>query len=222
MLPPACGRSPIASSSGSSEFLTPELARWAAFDPDLREPMAEIRRLVLLGRQAAAAGVLSLGVRRLRRRPRRPDRHRRRRRIRADARLRPVPRRRDGRRRQPARRAHHARRVRRPPRRWRLGRRGAPVRRGDGDPDRRPRVRLLRSADGRRQPDRVADLERAADRAQRRSGARHARIGARASRRRPGRADLPLQVGQVHDRAPAPPRCGAGRARPSSTASARD
>ena len=31
------------------QFLTPELARWAAFDPDLREPMAEIRRLVFSG-----------------------------------------------------------------------------------------------------------------------------------------------------------------------------
>lgn len=31
------------------DFLTPELARWDAFDHDLREPMAEIRRLVLLG-----------------------------------------------------------------------------------------------------------------------------------------------------------------------------
>jgi geranylgeranyl diphosphate synthase type I len=30
-------------------FLTPELARWAAFDPDLTDPMAEIRRLVLSG-----------------------------------------------------------------------------------------------------------------------------------------------------------------------------
>ena len=30
-------------------FLTPELDRWAAFDGDLLEPMAEIRRLVLLG-----------------------------------------------------------------------------------------------------------------------------------------------------------------------------
>ncbi len=29
--------------------LTPELDRWAALDPDLREPMAEIRRLVLSG-----------------------------------------------------------------------------------------------------------------------------------------------------------------------------
>jgi geranylgeranyl diphosphate synthase type I len=32
-----------------SAFLEPELARWAAFDPDLRDPMAEIGRLVLLG-----------------------------------------------------------------------------------------------------------------------------------------------------------------------------
>ena len=31
------------------QFLAPELDRWAAFDPDLREPMTEIRRLVLLG-----------------------------------------------------------------------------------------------------------------------------------------------------------------------------
>jgi len=31
------------------EFLTPELARWAAFDADLGEPMAEIERLVLSG-----------------------------------------------------------------------------------------------------------------------------------------------------------------------------
>ena len=31
------------------QFLTPELARWAAFDPDLGEPMAEIRRLVFSG-----------------------------------------------------------------------------------------------------------------------------------------------------------------------------
>ena len=31
------------------EVLTPELERWAAFDGDLRDPMAEIRRLVLLG-----------------------------------------------------------------------------------------------------------------------------------------------------------------------------
>ncbi len=31
------------------EVLTPELERWAAFDDDLRDPMAEIRRLVLLG-----------------------------------------------------------------------------------------------------------------------------------------------------------------------------
>ena len=30
-------------------FLAPELDRWAAFDGDLREPMAEIRRLVLSG-----------------------------------------------------------------------------------------------------------------------------------------------------------------------------
>lgn len=32
-----------------SAFLEPELARWATFDPDLRDPMAEIGRLVLLG-----------------------------------------------------------------------------------------------------------------------------------------------------------------------------
>ena len=31
------------------EVLTPELERWAALDPDLRDPMAEIRRLVLSG-----------------------------------------------------------------------------------------------------------------------------------------------------------------------------
>lgn len=31
------------------QFLEPELARWAAFDPDLGEPMAEISRLVLSG-----------------------------------------------------------------------------------------------------------------------------------------------------------------------------
>jgi geranylgeranyl diphosphate synthase type I len=31
------------------QFLAPELARWAAFDPDLSEPMAEIRRLVVSG-----------------------------------------------------------------------------------------------------------------------------------------------------------------------------
>ena len=62
--------------------------------------------------------------------------------------------------------------------------------------------------------DRVADLERAADRAQRRSGARHARLGAGRARRRPGRADLSLQVGQVHDRASPPPRRRARRARP--------
>jgi geranylgeranyl diphosphate synthase type I len=31
------------------EFLTPELERWSAFDPDLREPMSEIGRLVLSG-----------------------------------------------------------------------------------------------------------------------------------------------------------------------------
>jgi geranylgeranyl diphosphate synthase type I len=31
------------------EVLTPELDRWSALDPDLREPMAEIRRLVLSG-----------------------------------------------------------------------------------------------------------------------------------------------------------------------------
>ncbi len=30
-------------------FLAPELERWAAFDADLRDPMAEIRRLVLIG-----------------------------------------------------------------------------------------------------------------------------------------------------------------------------
>ncbi|NNE10782.1 MAG: polyprenyl synthetase family protein [Ilumatobacter sp.] len=30
-------------------FLAPELERWAALDPDLRDPMAEIRRLVLSG-----------------------------------------------------------------------------------------------------------------------------------------------------------------------------
>ena len=40
-------------------FLTPELDRWAAFDGDLLEPMAEIRRLVLLGgsaRRSATGG----------------------------------------------------------------------------------------------------------------------------------------------------------------------
>jgi geranylgeranyl diphosphate synthase, type I len=31
------------------QFLAPELERWATFDADLREPMAEIRRLVLSG-----------------------------------------------------------------------------------------------------------------------------------------------------------------------------
>ena len=31
------------------EVLTPEVERWAALDPDLREPMAEISRLVLVG-----------------------------------------------------------------------------------------------------------------------------------------------------------------------------
>jgi geranylgeranyl diphosphate synthase type I len=31
------------------QFLAPELERWATFDVDLREPMAEIRRLVLSG-----------------------------------------------------------------------------------------------------------------------------------------------------------------------------
>ena len=31
------------------EVLTPELERWAALDPDLRQPMAEIQRLVLSG-----------------------------------------------------------------------------------------------------------------------------------------------------------------------------
>ena len=32
-----------------AEVLRPELDRWAALDPDLRDPMAEIQRLVLLG-----------------------------------------------------------------------------------------------------------------------------------------------------------------------------
>jgi len=32
-----------------ADVLTPELERWAALDPDLRDPMAEIRRLVLGG-----------------------------------------------------------------------------------------------------------------------------------------------------------------------------
>ena len=31
------------------QFLAPELERWAAFDPQLVEPMAEIRRLVMSG-----------------------------------------------------------------------------------------------------------------------------------------------------------------------------
>ena len=44
--------------------------------------------------------------------------------------------------------------------------------------DRRSRLRLLRPVAGRRQPGGVAGVERAADRAQRRPGARHARVGA--------------------------------------------
>ena len=44
-------------------------------------------------------------------------------------------------------------------------------------------------------------------------GARHPRLGAWRPRRRPGRAHLPVQVGQVHDRAAAAPRRRAGGAR---------
>ena len=170
---------------GWRAFLAAEHARWSAFDPDLGDPIDEIRRLVLSGRQAAAAGVLPLGLRRRRRRRRRPDRRRRRRRLRADARLRPVPRRRDGRRRQPARRAHHARRVRRAARRRSAG----PARRAGsaramailvGDLAFVYSDQLMVGANGRG----VADLERAARRAQRRAAPRHARFGAGGARSR--------------------------------------
>ena len=80
-------------------------------------------------------------------------RRRRRRGVRADARLRPVPRRRDGRLGQPPRRPDHARRVRRRARPGDVGRRVAAVRRGRGDPGRRPRLRARRPAADRR-PDR--------------------------------------------------------------------
>ena len=65
------------------------------------------------GREAAATGVLLLGVRRRRRRPRRSGGHRRRRGDRVAARVRPRARRRDGRLRAAARRTHGARSVRR-------------------------------------------------------------------------------------------------------------
>ena len=58
-----------------------------------------------------------------------------------------------------------------------LGGRVAPVRRGRRDPGRRPGVRVRRPADARRPARGVGDLERAADRAQRRPAARHPRLG---------------------------------------------
>ena len=196
------------------EFLTPELARWSAFEPSLRDPMAEIRRLVLSGGKRLRPAFCHWAFVGLGGDPDDPvvvdagaafelmhafalfhdD-------VMDDA---------ASRRGEPTTHTVFAERHRG----RRLGGRVPAVRRGHRDPDRRSRVRLLRSAHAARQRHGVAGLERAADRAQHRPGARHARRGAGASRRRPRRAHLSLQVGQVHDRTAAPPRRGAGRARP--------
>ena len=97
------------------------------------------------------------------------------------------------------------------PRRGRLGRRVAALRRGRGDPRRRPRLRARRPAADRRPAGGVAAVERAAHRAQRRPVPRHPRLGAGRAEPREGRADRPLQERQVHGRAAAAPRCGARR-----------
>ena len=99
--------------------------------PALAEPFDALRRARARRRQAAAPGVLPLGVRRRRRRRRRSRGHRRGGRARAAPHVRARPRRRDGRLRPPGGADAVHRRVRRPPRR-RAAWRGEARRFGEG------------------------------------------------------------------------------------------
>ena len=110
-----------------------------------------------------------------------------------------------------ARRPHRPPGVRGAPHDGQMAGRAAAVRRGGGDPGRRPGPRLRRPDAGRRPARRPGDLARAADRAQRRPVSRRPGHGTRRPRPRPGPPDRPVQVGQVHHRAPAPHRCRPGR-----------
>ena len=92
---------------------------------------------------------------------------------------------------------------------------------GRGDPGRRPRLRARRSAADRRPAGGLGPLERAAHRAQRRAVPRPARLRAAGTAPRQGRAHRPLQERQVHDRAAAPRRRRARRARAPGRAAAR-
>ena len=119
---PRSRASPLPSRQRLRGVLATQTQRWAAFDEDLRRSARAHRTTGARRRQAAAAVVLSLGLRRCRRATRRPADHRCRRGVGADARLRPVPRRRHGRRCQPPWHADDASRVRRSTRRGQAGR----------------------------------------------------------------------------------------------------
>ena len=170
-----------------ADLLAVERTRWSSLDPDLAHPIDEIGRLVLSRRQAAPAGVLPLGLRRGRRRPRRPDR------LDAGAAFELlhafalVPRRRDGRCGRPVAASRPRTRSPRPttPEQGWAGR-VAPIRRGRRDPRRRPGLRLRRPADGSAPVEADPHLERAADRAQHRPVPRHPRHGPARTRPREG------------------------------------
>ncbi len=74
-------------------------------------------------------------------------------------------------------------------------------------------LRAVRRAARRAPRRRVEDVERAADRAQRRPVPRHPGLGAARAAAREGGTDRPVQERQVHDRTTVAPRIAAGRAR---------
>ena len=86
-----------------------------------------------------------------------------------------------------------------------------PLRRGRRHPHRRPRRGVRRPAHDRGPGRCLLGLERAEDRAERGPVPRRAGYGARWHRPRHRPAHRPVQVGEVHDRAAAPRRRGAGR-----------
>ena len=109
---------------------------------------------------------------------------------------------------------HRPRRARPAPRRRRLARPPRALRHRCRHPRRRSGLRLQRPPPDRGAARRQGGLRRAPPRGQRRPVPRPARHGPAQRQPRAGPAHLPVQVGEVHDRAAAPPGRSAGRAQP--------
>ena len=133
----------------STRCSPPRSQRWRAVDERLEAPLVALRELVLAGGKRLRPAFCFCAFVGAGGAQRRSARRRRGRRPRAPAHVRTRARRRDGRVVDAPRPRRGARTIHPRPRPWRLARRAAPLRRGHGDPRRRLRVHLRRSADAR-------------------------------------------------------------------------